>query len=415
MNSTNLTQVGQYIVDDCTITASNGKQFQASNIVVGIQLYEDLYSAFITGYIVLRDGLGIIDSLPLRGEESISLRLRTPTLNEKYQMVDEVFYMYSMQERLNVDKKTQDYVIGICTRETMLNKLIRVGEGFADTGSNIALTLLQDQRYLGTEKPLTIEPTNTFLNYTSNYWTINENLQYITSMSTNQSGVANFVYFENRFGINVISLDSLFAYSPVYQKFYYDDYTNPIGGINMDKSFQRVEQFQIISSYDYMRDTQNGMLSSIDFSYDSVRKVYNSNVFNYQDNFVVTAHLNDDPLYSEGAVIPLFGKMVQTPRAFDTYGNGDQSAFSTIQQRASMLNTLNARKIKIAVPGRFDYTVGQIVEFETYTTKPLQKGDDPIDYSVSGKYVISALQHVMTKTNHTCVMELSTDSIKRKP
>lgn len=410
-NTDKLTQVGQYVIEDCTITSSNQQQFQAKDIVIGIQFFEDIYSSFASGYLIIRDGLGMVETLPLRGEETVYLKIKTPTLNEPYQMIDELFYMYSMTGRPDVSKKTEDYIIGFCSKESLMAKLFRVQTGFSDYGHNIAQALIKSSNYIETSKPVTIEPTITYMNYVSNFWTIEQNLKYISTMCSNDNNVNGYTFFENRYGINLISLDSLFKYSPTYQKFYYDEYTTSVDGINIDKMYQSVSSMEIIGNYDYIRDMQNGMLSSVDFSYDSVRKNYTANVFNYQDSFIETNHLNDTSLYSNGAVIPLYGKIIQRPRAYDNFNNGDQSGFGQLQQRASILNTLNARRLKIVVPGRFDYTVGQIAEFEAYTTRPLTKNDaNAIDKSISGKYVISALQHVLTMTNHTCVIELSTDT-----
>ena len=76
-----------------------------------------------------------------------------------------------------------------------------------------------------------------------------------------------------------------------------------------------------------------------------------------------------------------------------------------------------AQKVNITVPGRCDYTVGQIVELTLYKKQPMRKRDrqeDLIDNVNSGKYLVSAINHQVSVEGHTCFIELIKDSMKKK-
>jgi hypothetical protein len=70
-----------------------------------------------------------------------------------------------------------------------------------------------------------------------------------------------------------------------------------------------------------------------------------------------------------------------------------------------------ANKISITVPGRTDYTVGQKIGIVLYRVEPASKKDtDLTDKMFSGYYLIAAINHVISKENHQCYMELIKES-----
>jgi hypothetical protein len=74
-----------------------------------------------------------------------------------------------------------------------------------------------------------------------------------------------------------------------------------------------------------------------------------------------------------------------------------------------------ANKIEIVVPGRVDYTVGQKIKIVLNKIEPTRKTDndsDSIDKMFSGFYLISAINHYITKERHECNMELIKDTLQ---
>ena len=61
-------------VDELEIITSSGS-FNVRRLLVELSYYEDLYSFVVSGYVILRDGQGIIEKLELSGKESISIAL----------------------------------------------------------------------------------------------------------------------------------------------------------------------------------------------------------------------------------------------------------------------------------------------------------------------------------------------------
>jgi hypothetical protein len=70
-----------------------------------------------------------------------------------------------------------------------------------------------------------------------------------------------------------------------------------------------------------------------------------------------------------------------------------------------------ANKLQITVPGRTDYTVGQVVEVQLNRIEPFSKKEtDTDDQMFSGRYIIAAINHYVDRERHECNLELIKES-----
>jgi hypothetical protein len=159
------------------------------------------------------------------------------------------------------------------------------------------------------------------------------------------------------------------------------------------------------------------MLNSVAFSADITTKRYTASIFNYADWFKGTDQLNDYPLYmKEDKEFPLFytARVINEPRAFNTFTDkGDTSNFKMVQRRISEILQSDDFSVEINVPGRTDYTVGQVVRITLMQTEPMKKTDtnkESLDMVFSGRYLVSGINHYITREKHECSMELVKDS-----
>ena len=80
--STNYSYAGQFTFDKVKIFASSGTVVDVSRLVVGLNLYEDLYKTCLTGDITLVDTNNVIMETPIIGQEFLGFKLTTPGLDE---------------------------------------------------------------------------------------------------------------------------------------------------------------------------------------------------------------------------------------------------------------------------------------------------------------------------------------------
>jgi hypothetical protein len=86
----------------------------------------------------------------------------------------------------------------------------------------------------------------------------------------------------------------------------------------------------------------------------------------------------------------------------------------TIQREASIMNLMNQR-LKVVMPGNFNLISGTTVyiSLPTESEHATTDNSDNTDYSMSGKYLITATRQIITYEKHETIMEVATDSTER--
>ena len=82
-NSEVLINAGDFKIEELSITsASTQTTSDITNFMLEINLYEDLFSSCMSGTLILADAANLISNLPILGNEYITMKIRTPTLED---------------------------------------------------------------------------------------------------------------------------------------------------------------------------------------------------------------------------------------------------------------------------------------------------------------------------------------------
>ncbi len=419
-HSSTLRYAGDVNIEKVEIITPKGVYQNVRNQVIQLRIFEDIFSPFITGAIVLKESFDLQTLLPLIGEEYIELKVSTPTLDKP---ISGLFHIYKMNDKINVGDRAVGYELNFISAEALIDSNKRISKVFSGKISDIVGTFVKDKiDGIESTKKFNIENTRNTIKYVSPYWTPVQNLTFLSDNSISENQSPSFLFFENRDGFNFKSLDTLYK-SSSYLQFVMDKYSRdsfPQGGntLNIMEDYKRIGEIDFIESYDYMDRLSGGMYTSKLISYDSTKKTYTVKNFDIKKKFAKQNHLNEYPLFSEKAIGRSNAKHILFPRAFETFTSfGDTTNARVVQERISFLKMAEAQKINITVAGRCDYTVGQIAEVTLYKKQPMQKKDrneDLIDTVNSGKYLVSAINHQISVDGHTCYIELIKDSMKKK-
>lgn len=410
---------GDVNIDKIEIISSNGFIQNVTNQVIAIEIFEDLYSPFITGNIVVKDSLDLANLFPFVGEEFINLKIHTPTLEDKTQVIDSQFYIYKMSNRELMGDRNVVYQLHFISPEAIVDLNKKISKVYEGKISDIASKLVTDKTFgLETKKKLNLEPTPNSVKYISNFWSPIKNLNYIAGNAVNTANAASYVFFENRVGFNFVSLENLFK-STVKQDFVYDSYIRDMGSLNttiknVEEDYKRIVDVSIPEAYDYMDRSMSGMFSSKMISSDITLKRYVAKNFDMLKDFSKNSHLNAFPLASKKNIQRPSSLIINYQKEYGLFnGYTDVTNAKTLQQRISLLQQAEGSKIEITVPGRTDYTVGMKVSVKLYKNSPVTKTDsneDITDNMFSGNYLISAINHYINREKHECKMELIKDS-----
>ena len=410
---------GDVNIDKIEVISSNGFGQEITNQVVALEIYEDMFSPFVSGVLAVKDSLDFTNLFPFVGEEYVNIKIRTPSFNDKVKIIDDQFYIFKVNNRLKVGDRSMVYEIHFFSREAMVDLNKKVSRAYEGKISDIAKSIITDPVHgLESKKTFVIEDTPNGNKFISNYWSPVKNLNYISETATNKNGAASYLFFENRKGFNFVSTEYLYKQDQV-QDFVYDNYMRDFrqdgtATRNVEKEYKRILDINIPLLFDYIDRSRLGLYASKMIAYDIVTKKYIAKNYDMLNNFKNTAHLNPNPLTSKKNIRRSQAVIVNFPKYYNNFNNyADVTNSKTVQKRMSLLSQADANKVEIVVPGRTDYTVGQKVNLKLNKFNPIQTSDpssDVLDKMFSGNYLIATITHAIDREKHECHMQLIKDS-----
>lgn len=411
-----LSFAGDISIDYVTLITSKGQVQDITPQVIGIEIYEDLFSPFLSGKIMLKDAQDIISLMPLIGEEFVALRVKTPVLPED-RAYEYVFQIYKLDDREKISERASMYVLHFMSVEGLIDANKKISKTYSGKISDIVKKIITEGDALESNKDANIEETPNSTKFTANFWSPIQCINYLTQNAVNQNKSPSYVFFENKFGLNFISLESMYANPAVYQTFVHDNYsaeTSPMGGStkNIAKDYQRIIELRTPQTFNYIDRIQSGMYGSQMVTYDLTTKTYAHS--GYTPNFEEEKHLNKYPLWTNKVIAKQRSMLIREHRYYNNFtGFGDVTNTKTVQRRISLMGQAEAFKIEILVLGRTDYSVGQkmtITVPKSTQFKLTDTNDEFNDKIHSGNYLVSAICHLITRKSHECVMELIKES-----
>lgn len=414
---------GEVNVEKVTIRkrADGGLQQNISEQVIGIVIYEDIFSPFLSGQLIIKDSLDLVNLFPLTGQEFVDIEITTPTIEIPMKFTSVV---YKMTNREVLGDKAISYKLHFTSLESFVSMNKKVSRQYSgNIGETIADIVTDEYDGLESQKRLYVEPTTIDHQHISNFWSPLQNIQYLEKRATNADG-AKYVFFENRDGFYFMSLEHMYDQFPT-QEFVYDKYTRDTAGAdgisdlkNVGEDYKRILDISIETGFDYIARLKSGMFASRMITYDFFTKKYTVKDFNMSEEFPNLKTLNPNIGISQSTLARAQGaqtvrlKTSQVFADFDKY-EGDTSDTDVYQKNNALLAMSRLNTMIITVPGRVDYTAGMKVSVKLPMMNPLNKEDpDYVDRRFSGDYIVSAINHYVDKERHECTMELISDSLQ---
>ena len=236
---------GDVNVEQITITSRNGFTQNITNQVIGVELFEDMFSPFLSGNIIVKDSLDLINTIPLVGEELVDIKINTPSFEGLDKVINNKFYLYKLSDvEFNADK-SKIYRLHFISPEAIADMNKRISKSFSGKISDIAKEIINDQSYgFETKKFLNIEDTPNTTKYVSNFWSPATNINYLLANAVTLDGNANFVFFENRTGFNFISLTKLYTQATTHtfvnDAYMRDFYSDGSSRRNVEEEYKRI-------------------------------------------------------------------------------------------------------------------------------------------------------------------------------
>ena len=85
--SSGIQYAGEYILKEASLVTSSGVVFDLMGTILGIEIYENIFSTSISGNFVLVDENNIVTNGPIIGQEYLYLKIGTPSLDGSFHYI----------------------------------------------------------------------------------------------------------------------------------------------------------------------------------------------------------------------------------------------------------------------------------------------------------------------------------------
>ena len=440
---------GEFNIQELKLFTSSGNVIDLSGSYATMDLYEDIFSPSLTGSITVVDTNAIIMNAPITGQDYLSFKITTPSLEKKaIDFTQTVMSIYRVDTRLSPSTGSEVFVLHFSSPEGLRDSRVRVSKSYTDSIDVIVEDLLTNKFYINSKKDLFIEPTSGIRKIVApNHHPFKLINHLKRETISEKNGSPNFLFYENLYGIHFRSLDSLYAQKDVGQ-FHSGDRGSidfKEGGVtNIAYDLKRVLDYQFNANNDTLRNIRGGMLGSNIITHDIFTKSYTSKTFDYIDNFYDFNRVNynkknkDNPIYnnvpldefdntisefsnSKIHLQPTSTNGLQDAQHYDstsenlnTYSpNNIDKTHLTRQAKYMELN--NGSNLIVEINGTTTISAGNMIEFNM-PVNGRQHGNNKTDKYYSGRYLIQSTRHMFDQTTkrHTILMTIVKDSLNTK-
>lgn len=418
------TSSNDIIVDKVEIITASGRveDLQAKRNYDLISIHENMFFPVITGSIQITDARNMFSDIGFNGSEFIRIEYKKPGEDFKY---SKVFRIYSSTGRKPSEQnQSQGYVLHFCSEELIFSNQLSVSESFKNySATNYVINILKSYLRVPNSKIKAGNFENS-LGTTDFIFTNDAPLEAINTLAKYSYGFLGtpFLFFENNQGFNFKSLESLFA-QPSINNLVYS--TAKIANPAKDAAHLNsndINQFYFDNSFDLYENTKKPTYSGTLYTLDLVRQKYSKADHslvaqpNLQKSLLdgvlpagIYPNRNNKTLFEE------FGTNIKYSMTNQNQTNipyalargfkvNNTNVEKVLMQREMHLSLLENTKMRCVVPGNPNYTVGTIVDFTMPGFMQEDKTDRLNDPYHSGRYLITAVRHVITRSEGSQTM-----------
>jgi len=437
---------------EITITSVNGTSFDVYPQLVEFTIFEDIYNSTLSGKLILSDSVELFSSIPLTGFDFLTVVIVKPGYQKEI-IFEKIFRIYKLQhDEINqVSRSSQTYTLHFCSEENIISLSRTMSKSYKGVSSSFIIKdILKNHLGVSNKKFDPRNPKDIEESF-GRQDIIIPNLHPLqaaiwltgrTISVSRKNSSANFMFYENREGYNFKSLEKLFL-QQTRAKYKFKQKNIDVSGETIIDEFRDVIKYEIVNTYDVMRGIISGLFSNNFKAVDLVRLRADDNVFNYDDFFKNSIHINNDripeepeykhahPFHNENedrtqtkTYKNYFARtrMYPTNRGHDVIpsiskkqpGINPSLVERWMSQRMSQINQLNFFKLKLVIPGDTYLTVGDIIEFKMPLIKTQTPGEDPNNPYYSGRYLITAIRHKLDYQSYEMIVEGTRDCLSQE-
>ena len=429
-------------IDQIILTNFESKSLDITNLVLEFSIFENLFSHYLSGYLVMDDTNGILERLPIIGEELIEISFKSAGESRRLKYK---FASYKIEDvkssALNAQPKSM-FIINLVSPEAIVNNTSSVDKSYVGLPASYIVKAIHDEYFLKSDRTyssenksflgqtvLEVEETEGKLTIVSPFSTPFDLIQYCVKHSRSAKyPESDFVYYQDVSGFHLKTISSLMEQEAV-EDYYLGEATeaSKFGEVEI-KDYQLVAQVNRVKNFDVLKRQYNGMYDNTVSVIDPLLKRYQDLSLNYLDDKVkftgpnVKSKLNTkDSIHGKATgsshsryltasissktysdVSYLKDKIFYGQNVKDTAAAYPSPRYKYLNSRISKMSQLQeGLKLHLALPGNSQLKVGQNINFHFPQNSSDNEDRENILFGNGdmSKFIITSLNHVFNVGN----------------
>ena len=412
---------GDVAIDKVMLFGPSGMAIDIKNQtgILNLVISESIYQNFMYGELKFLDFGNLTDRLELNGQDYIEISFTTPGWSGK--MISKKFYVTSFNNlQLATTGKGKEVTLGFVSTDGYLAMQSKVQGTYKGTVSDMVTALAKSKLSAPLVK---VQPTQNEHSFIIPYWGTFKTLNWLAkrAVSSTNAEDCSFLFYENMDGNHFESIHSLSNQDSV-MTYNYNESDLPVDIRTDDGLLQKFSQIQDLKfnrHFDKVKEIDNGVYSSEIVYLNMTTKEYNVETFDYLDHFDKTDSIEKFPLIARESNLNVnknvessFNYVGTSSRSHDGIVDNFRYPDFILKRRSSILRARSS-SLSILVSGDSNRRVGDVVTLDIPKLEPMDDGSmDPKDRMLSGRYLVTTLQHVINKQEgYSTRLELSRDSL----
>lgn len=432
------------------ITTNTGKVVKLRNLVTELSFFEDIYSFSVSGYVILRDAIGLIEKLSLDGNEFIQITYGKTKSQREESKNKRKYRVYKIGDRRPVGNfGSEFFTLFFCSESLLLSEQTKIRKSYPkkqiatlkDDSSGIINDILYNKLKVPKERVMKIEPSYGLYDFVIPTLKPFEAISWLSTYARpNDSQIgADMLFFETNDGYYFRSLQSMYR-DPVYRTYKHQPKNTRLNTEpgEFGDGIVTVLDIQFVKTFDVLNETSSGTYANKLITVDPLTKSFRVTNYSYEKDYLDNNGKNKPSTLNENAPIgPATNKLgINQTEAYESsikvaFSNANQTfapfikertgsvaqdiyAETYIPYRTAQISLANYTVLKILIPGDSAITAGRTINLNITSLATDENGLRKPDNYFSGKYLVTAVRHIMQSTGvYQTVLEIAKESTKK--
>lgn len=423
-----------------------------------LSIFENIFRPALTATMVLVDSHNMPYKRPIVGEETVDIDIALTGYgdgqdSEVYSIKPPPFHVNSLTARDHFLPKAHRFSLNLISEKYMSSIHSKVSRSYNNDKistivADIYYNYLHDETYA-----LTFEPTEVTERVVIPNLSPLDAIAWLSKRAVPENSFSvNYVYYETMHGSFFVSLNSLAKEEPVFTFTQKPRGSDPTGVENASAGILKINSFEFIKQFDKNENTKMGVYASKLITHDIVTKKIEQHEYGGLEEWDYYNHCGKFPPLSNSDVETRSSEIARTTYAPSQFNVTEQRSLNNMVdsrvefypkhdqmysinvgdlydnkveswklRRNNHICIYNGLSILLKVAGNSALRVGQTVNVilpSPESTDGDKKSDSLNDKFLSGKYMVTAIQHVFSrlkpddpKMSYNMKVEVSKDGL----